>query len=66
MSVFPIKNQEKFKLYGDDECPLPQLPGSQLCKNKLYGGGVKATLAVLMHVNKHGACRKRIKSVSLN
>lgn len=60
MSVFSIKNQEKFKLYRDYKCPLPQLPESQHCKNKLYGG-VKATLAVFMHVSNHGVCNFRNK-----
>lgn len=61
MSVFSIKNQEKFKLYRGDECLLPQLPGSQHCKHKLYRGAIKATLAAFMHVSNHGVCNFRNK-----
>lgn len=61
MSVFSIKNQKKFRLYRDDECPLPQLPGSQHCKNKQSGGGVKATLAAFMQVSNHSVCNFKNK-----
>lgn len=61
MSVFSIKNQEKFKLYRGDECLLPKMPDSQHCKHKLYGGRVKATPAACMHVSNHGVGNFRNK-----